>query len=483
MLQHKDIKNIDELQAFLSKPQKSVEIILNHLDFFRFSKLAKSFDPLKSRGFSVSSLLQVLICLPFLHVATVHSFLRSGLANLSQCQKDAYYELKNSVTVNWRDFLWKFVGKFVKTVEEKVQSPQQGAVKCLVLDDSDLEKRGKKIEKVSRVWNHVRQSAVLGFKLLTLGYYDGKSFIPVDFSLHRERGRNKKLPFGLKKSELRKQFSKSRPGGSPSRTREKECDQGKIKTAAKMVRRAVRRLQTEYLLMDSWFTCDEMVRLALDCKIHLMGMMKMNKTLYHVDGNALNAKQLLAANTKTKRCRRHRLYYFTRRACFKGNELLLLFCRQGKRGKWHLIVTTDLKISFLRALEIYQMRWTIEVFFKESKQHLNLAGCQSNDFDAQISHITICMSQYILLALKKRMDDYETQGILFDHLAERILETTLWQRIWHLFLLAVIDIAQMFGIDPFEFILQLINHSKMQRLLIAFQQLDPKNEIKTKNVT
>jgi hypothetical protein len=36
-------------------------------------------------------------------------------------------------------------------------------------------------------------------------------------------------------------------------------------------------------------------------------------------------------------------------------------------------------------IEVYQIRWTVEVFFNEGKQLLGLERCQSNDFDAQNS--------------------------------------------------------------------------------------------------
>ena len=476
MLHTKDIQNIDELQAFLAKPQKTMDIIMGYLDYFRFGPLSRSFDAVKRKGYPASQLLKVLICLPFFDKATIYALLRSGLAHLSEAQKDAYYALKNNVAICWRAFLWKFIGKWAKTIEESTPPAAGQGARCLVVDDSDIEKRGKKIEQVSRIWDHVRGRAILGFKLLVLGYYDGKSFAPVDFSLHKEKGRNKKLPYGLKKSQLKQQFRKERPVGSPALARVKECSQGKRQVAIHMVRRAVKRLPVDYLLMDSWFTCHEIIPAAVGCKVHLIGMMKMGKTSYQVGEQRLNAQQLIRGNKKVKRCRKHKLYYFAQRAHYKGNELQLLFSRQGTKGKWHLIVTTDLGLSFLKALEIYQVRWTIEVFFKESKQHLNLEGCPSNDFDAHIAHITLCMVQYLLLSLKKRIEHYQTHGALYDHLAERILQVTLWQRIWHLFLGALLQIAQMFGIDPYEFILELIHHKKIQYLLIAYHQLPQKIE-------
>ena len=36
--------------------------------------------------------------------------------------------------------------------------------------------------------DHVTGRYIFGYKLLVCGYWDGNNFIPVDFSLHRERG-------------------------------------------------------------------------------------------------------------------------------------------------------------------------------------------------------------------------------------------------------------------------------------------------------
>jgi hypothetical protein len=60
--------------------------------------------------------------------------------------------------------------------------------RALIFDDSPIEKSGKKIEAVSKMHDHVTGRFIFGYKLLVCGYWDGGNFIPVDFSLHRERG-------------------------------------------------------------------------------------------------------------------------------------------------------------------------------------------------------------------------------------------------------------------------------------------------------
>jgi len=95
-----------------------------------------------------------------------------------------------------------------------------------------------------------------------------------------------------------------------------------------------------------------------------------------------------------------------------------------------MLICTDQKLSFTKAMKYYQIRWSIEVFFKECKQNLNINACQSTDFDAQVAHITICFMQYIALSLKKRFDDYETFGALFRQVCQEIMEATLVEKIW-----------------------------------------------------
>ncbi|MDR3338542.1 MAG: hypothetical protein LBT25_00355, partial [Candidatus Symbiothrix sp.] len=50
----------------------------------------------------------------------------------------------------------------------------------------------------------------------------------------------------------------------------------------------------------------------------------------------------------------------------------------------------------------YQVRWTIEVFFKEGKGLLNLGGCQSSNFDAQIAEHVLPTGQVPALFLPFR---------------------------------------------------------------------------------
>ena len=84
-------------------------------------------------------------------------------------------------------------------------------------------------------------------------------------------------------------------------------------------------------------------------------------------------------------------------------------------------------------MEIYGIRWTIEVMFREAKQYLQLGTCQSQDFDAQIASNTITFMLYTVLAYLKRVSSYETMGELFRMTQQDIIEKNLAERLWILF--------------------------------------------------
>ena len=87
-------------------------------------------------------------------------------------------------------------------------------------------------------------------------------------------------------------------------------------------------------------------------------------------------------------------------------------------------------IPHIRAgLRVVRMRWSIEVCFKECKQYLRLEGNQAQYFNSQIAHVSICLMQYLLLSLAKRISSYETLGGLFRGAKADLVEITLYERI------------------------------------------------------
>lgn len=469
MLQSKDINKISELKNGFTPRWLEPDFILRSLTCFSFSAACKSLNPLKKKGYSFEMIFSCLITLPFLGLQSVNAFTGSVMTDHIKAKKDAFYRLKNSSNICWRLILWMFSMKFIKLIKQQTPSTN-GTPKCLIFDDSMLEKTGRYIEKVSRMFDHVSKRFLLGFKLLTMGYWDGTSFIPLDFSLHREKGSNQNKPFGLKKKEYKKQYRKNRENGSYNDIRAKEADISKIESALRMFWYAISQgLIIDYILMDSWFTCDAFIKAVKRVKkqtVHLIGMYKTPKTKFDYMGENLTHSQIRNKLGKAKRCRKLKLNYKEALVRYNDVEISMYFSRKGTNGKWRVFITTDTSLSFIRMIEIYQLRWTIEVFFKESKQLLGLGKCQSNDFDAQIADITITMIQHILLTLKYRFDTYESKGALFDQVRENIIQYRLDERIWGLFIELIQLLEVLFDeMDEMEMLEKIMRDERAYQLI------------------
>jgi hypothetical protein len=394
-----------------------------------------------------------MLLMPLFSIKNVTGYINSTLQEYLQAGKDTLYRFKNESSISWRKIIDQINHRIIKRIE---QSGTQDAdlPRCLILDDTDLKKTGKGIEHVSRIWSHVAHATVLGFKGLFLGYWDSKTFLGLDFSLHKEKGKNKKYPNGLCKKANRKQYKKKRIAESPGQKRELEVYWNKINSAIAMIRRAVaNKINFEYVLMDSWFVCEQMILAVIETGAHIIGMCKMGTAKYHYNDKQRSAKQILDNLKKDRKVRwikQLHLYVAEVRVTYKDVPIKLFFCKNSKRGKWHLLVTTNTRLGISRAYQIYSIRWSIEVFFKEAKQYFQLAKCQSRDFDAQIADTSICMIQYNIFSLAKRFSKYETLGELFNDSKEFILELTICKRLWGFFLEFIQMIAGIVDIDPDE---------------------------------
>jgi predicted nucleic acid-binding Zn finger protein len=468
MLHCKDINKISELKNGFTHRWLEPDFISSSLKCFSFSNLSKVVSEVKVKGYSFEWVMTILLSMPFIAANTVHSMLNGCVKHHIEAKKDTFYRIKNSQSVCWRMLLWMFAAKFKALSNSRLERPN--GPRCMVFDDTILAKTGKSIEMVSRVFDHVSQRYVLGFKLLLMGYWDGVSFIPLDFSLHRERGQNQEKPFGLKKKELRKQHRTKRQSGSFSDERIREADMSKIDCAIKMFRRAISQgFIVDYLLMDSWFTCEAFVNVVLSVKrhsVHLIGMYKTARTKFLYNNGMYTHKQIRNMTGKPKRCRKLGFYYTEALVCFKGKPIRLFFSKQGKNGKWKVFLCTDTKLSFIKMIEIYQIRWTIEVFFKESKQLLGLGQCQSNSFDAQVADTTITMVQYILLTMRYRIEHYESMAGLFSEVKEAAVKQRLDQRLWGLFIELMQIIAVLFeDIDEQELLEKIFQNEKVSQMI------------------
>ncbi|WP_280525326.1 transposase [Parashewanella spongiae] len=118
-------------------------------------------------------------------------------------------------------------------------------------------------------------------------------------------------------------------------------------------------------------------------------------------------------------------------------KVKLVFCRgvnpdKKKAGKhdWALFLSTDASLSDEKILEIYALRWGIEVYFKEAKQHLGFLSEQSRHYSAYIASIHLTGLRFCLLLHAKQNDENskvcDSRNLLCDSLQNLDFACKLW---------------------------------------------------------
>jgi len=222
-----------------------------------------------------------------------------------------------------------------------------------------------------------------------------------------------------------------------------------------MLKRAVKNnFIPQYVLTDSWFFCESLIvgikSIRNGC-IDLISMVKINNQVFKVgkDQREIGVKFLLKSclTNKPSNCKKFHASYYKRSCNYKGTALNLFFVKMGRSSNWHLLATTDLKLNFVNLMETYQIRWSIEVFFHETKSYLNLGKCQASNFDAQIADTTITMIQYTMLSYCKRINYQTSFGDLFKELSAERMRNNLLSKLLDIFWALVRECSFSAGFD------------------------------------
>lgn len=568
MQPYKVTKKKSEFEIFKNNSEKLTSSLITMMEKFKIKKHIAVFDFIKSKGFAVSSIVQILVILPFMGIASINSLIKAGIKVKGiKAGKDIFYDIKNNELINWRRLLMLHTKRFIYLINHNASLQKDGKT-ALIFDDTTLEKTGKNIENVSMVHDHTSTLHLLGYKLLVCGFWDGGSFIPVDFSFHREKGKkhfklrklckkleneannlekqflklkarkaskakslekkksiynnkatrtnkkilessqsaynkvnnqynqfekklsnaqielkkaNKRLKnfydkgklYGLSTKERKAQYKKKAKEGSPGKQRRKEADMSKILSMLKMLSRAVKQgIIADYVITDSWFFCFELLNKLKRIKkgsIKLISMVALNNQNFTLcsTGKTISVKAILnISKRKIVTNKKYKAKYIKVPSEYRGIRVNLFFVKMGKSERWHLLATTDLTLNFNKLIELYQIRWSIEVFFKDAKQYLKLGSCQSNCFDAQVADTAISMLQYIMLIYFKRVNYQQSFGDIFKQISSELVEIDIISGVLQILKELIELLCEMVGINILDFQEQAMANDKIMNKFI-----------------
>jgi hypothetical protein len=385
--------------------------ILSFIGNFRIGTLLNKSGIRKLRGISPLTLFSVIFMLPF----EGNNFYRGIVTNTDlPFKKNAAYDLLKNPRHNWRKFMLALAVQ-VSNFFSLLTSDQRE--KVLIFDDSTYDRsRSKVVELLAWIFDHNSGTTLKGFKLLTLGWSDGASFLPLDFVLCSSAKAEKRV------QEIKKVLDKRTCGYR----RRLEAITKSTEHLESIVKRVLALgVKADYILMDSWF-CWPAILAKLGGYLPVICMAKnMPKVFYRHQDQWVTLGKLYTRIKK--RPGKARILASVVVETKQKQKVKIVFVRHRHKRDWLAILSTKIDLYADGIVRIYGKRWDIEVFFKMMKHHLNLEReAQLRDYDGIVGHTTITMVRYIFLAVEQRChDDQRTIGGLFFACSEEIKDLSL----------------------------------------------------------
>jgi len=287
-------------------------------------------------------------------------------------------------------------------MRQQCDNPQR---KVLVIDDSTYDRSHSKfVELLARVFDHSDGRYLKGFKMLTVGWTDGASFLPLDFALLSSAKAANRMN-GITKSLDKRTCGYRRRREAISKTTE---------LLEPMIKRILAAgVEASCILMDSWFAFPSVIE-TLSRHRPVICMLKNLPTIWYCHENVSIRLGELYRRIR-KRPGKAAILASVTVTMRSGLPVKIVFVRHRQKRGWLAILSTDLTMSDEEIVQTYGKRWDIEVFFKMAKHYLKLEKeMQMRDYDGLIGHATIVMSRYLFLTFEQRLhDDHRTFGKLF----------------------------------------------------------------------
>ena len=362
------------------------------------------------------AIMSYLFCLVFRN-RSMFVDMQSGKA--PNFRKDTVYRFKNATHINWMHFTTLLSANIIGTTLEPLTSENRR--NAFVVDDTIFERNGsRKVELLAKVYDHARHRFTRGFRMLTLGWSDGVTFLPINSCLLSTANQQNRLSEG--------KILDSRSNGA--KAREMATKKGTEVISDLISEAQSAGIQADYVLFDSWFSSPKVIRSMREKKLDVVAMVKQSsKFHYAFQGEKLSCKEIYA---RCKKRRGRSRYLLSVPIEIGGGEpeatpipAKLVFVRNRSNRKDYLVlISTDTTLTEDEIIQLYGKRWDIEVFFKTSKSVLHLTGeCRSLSYDAMCAQCAIVFARYMFLAVGIRENqDLRSAGPLFCLIADELAD-------------------------------------------------------------
>ena len=422
--------NVFRLHSNQITNSEQIGVLSDYFAKFKIGTLLNRSGIVKTKGASPLAIFTALFNLAFHNENLYQGIVKNKKVEVD---KDAAYNFLNSPTYNWRRFTLHLCRRIYFIIRKLLDDSSE---EVLIFDDSTYSRnRSKKVELLSRVFDHTDMKYIKGFRMLTLGWSDGNSFLGLDFAL-------------LSSADKKNRYNEINPDIDKRTCGYHRRQEAVTKTTAHLVPMVKRALdmgvRAKYVLMDSWFSMPSAIA-DLREHIHVICMLKDHpKWLYEYQGKKLRLSELYG-KLKKKRGR-SKIKAQAIVTLSNGKQAKIIFVSCDKKRGWLALLSTDLSLPNEEVIRLYGKRWDIEVFFKMCKQHLKLAKeIQIRNYDGLIAHTSLVIARYNMLSLYQRQCmDQRSFGELFRACNDEMTNLSFMVSLERIMRLALVNIRRLF---------------------------------------
>lgn len=378
----------------------------------------------KRSGKDLPMLITLMILHPLLRAQSIHIFCRDHFQSVFEVGKDAFYRLLQRA-FPWRTAHWALIRRLIPEWRKL-----ELGVGYLVADTTVKEKRGQKIEGVCWHYDHTTGRKVPGFEAAHLIWVNAKGALALDAALRF----SKRPLIGNLVEILTHRFDcRSHLG----RRFKEAADLTKLDQTIAMVARAVQAgIPARYFLADAWYASIGFVKKIRDLGLIPLIRWKRNKVKFRFRDGEFTVAELWSkfAKTKVRKAKGSKRFKGTILDVWHPDlgPVRLFFVRliDPKTGskEWAVFLTTDRSMSLMAMIEHYANRWGIEVFYKESKQHLGFLAESVRSFEAVIACLHLAAMRHAILSSLVAL-----KGIHRNQLSHDLTSLTYAKKLWSVF--------------------------------------------------
>ena len=295
----------------------------------------------------------------------------------------------------------RFLGQNVWAMEEVAETALEQffhrlrikahCVLFLIVDDTIIQKSGKKIPGCAWHRDHAQKAYVFGHQWVLSALLYKDFLLPLWAKLYHPKGTKGCGPFQTKITMVKKMLQTFR-----------------LPIPCKL-----------YLLADSWYWAKELAQLCRNYGYHMISQLKTTSVVF------INGKK-----TKVTTLSDIRSAYREVSAFIYGKNKTLKIARfvgvirglgkvavvvvKEKRKKDSYLVSTNLHLSALDIVKYYAKRWKIEQMIKDLKQRLGFGHYQVRNLQAIQRHVVLVLLSYGILILLKILQRLRDQNVSWD---------------------------------------------------------------------